>query len=165
MVRPQIVLYGVAIGGDYQSATVVNPGRTLRKEERLTQTLKVGGKIGEYTLAKILPDRITMEGDGDTFEVLLDDSKNPKRYVEPRPKSKPGMIANLQTASAANSGETGSAAPSQESLEKPTAQGQERATTPLPFNKYTYRYELTDASATIRGRRIFLRTPPAEQGR
>lgn len=159
IVRPQVILYGVAIGEDYQSATVVIPGRTHLKEERETLILKVGREIGEYTLTKILPDRITMEGDGDTFEVLLDDSKNPKRYVEPRPKSKPTMIASLQTASAPNSGATPNPAPSQESVGKPTAQVQAQAEIPLPVNKYTHRYELTDASATIRGRRIFLRTP------
>ena len=28
--RPQVILYGVAIAGDYQAASVVNPGRPLR---------------------------------------------------------------------------------------------------------------------------------------
>jgi hypothetical protein len=82
MARPQIVLYGVAIVGDYQSATVVNPGRVLRKEERESMTLKIGEKIGEYKLAKILPDRITMEATGDSFDVLLYDPKVPKKRAQ-----------------------------------------------------------------------------------
>jgi len=84
IVRPQIVLYGVTIVEDYQSATVVNPGRPLRKEERESMTLKIGGKIGEYKLAKILPDRITMEAPGDSFDVLLYDPKVPKKKPEIR---------------------------------------------------------------------------------
>jgi type II secretory pathway component PulC len=157
--RPQVILYGVAIGENYQSAAVVNPGRTLRKGEGETLNLKVGEKIGEYTLTKILPDRITMKGDGDTFEVLLYDYKNPKRYVEPRPKSEPSMIASLQTASAPNSGEAPNPAPSQESVEKPTAQVQAQAVTPLQFNQHTNLFERMPPSATIRGRRIFYRPP------
>ena len=159
MVRPQIVLYGVAIGKDYQSAIVVNPGRTLRKGERETLDLKVGAKIGGYRLAKILPDRITMKGDGDSFEVLLDDSNNPKRPVEPRPKSKPSMVANLQTASSPNSGETPTPAPPQQSVEKPAAQVQARASTPLLFNQYADPHQRMPPSAIIKGRRIFYRSP------
>jgi hypothetical protein len=160
IVRPQILLYGLAIGEGYQSATVVNPGRALRKGERETLNLKVGGKIGEYTLAKILPDRIIMEGGGDTFEVLLDDSRKPKRHVEPRPKREPGMIAILQTAPAPNSGNTPNSVPSQESLEKPTAQVQARTATPLPSDEYDFLHGRKPPSATIKGRRIFYRTPP-----
>lgn len=81
MVRPQIVLYGVTIFGDYQSASVVNPGRPLRKGERETLTIKIGEKIGEYKLAKVLSDRITLEAEEDTFEVLLYDPKMPKKEL------------------------------------------------------------------------------------
>jgi type II secretory pathway component PulC len=155
IVRPQIILYGVAIGEDYQSATIVIPGRTLQKDERLTTNLKVGGKIGEYTLAKISPDRITMEGNGDSFEVPLDDLRSPKRFVEPRPKSKPVRIASLQTAPAPNAGETPNPAPSQASAQTPAAQVQARAIAPFPINKNTYPDQQTQSSA--RGRRIFPR--------
>jgi hypothetical protein len=158
VVRPQILLYGVAIGEGYQSATVVNPGRTLRKGERETLHLTVGEKIGEYRLAKIFPDRITMEGNGDTFEVLLYDSKNPKRPMEPRPKKEPGMIAGLQTAPAPDSGNTPNSVPFQESLEKPAAQVHARATA-LPSDEYDYLHGRKPPSASIKGRRIFYRTP------
>ena len=47
-------------------------------------TLKIGEKIGEYKLAKILPDRITMEATGDSFDVLLYDPKVPKKKPEIR---------------------------------------------------------------------------------
>jgi hypothetical protein len=83
-VRPQIILYGVTIAKDYQSASVVNPGRPLKKGERDLMTLRLGERIGEYRLAKILSDRITLEAPGDIFEVLLYDPKAPKRR-ESRP--------------------------------------------------------------------------------
>ena len=41
-------------------------------------TVKLGDQIGEFKLAKILPDRITMEAAGDSFEVLLYDPRTPK---------------------------------------------------------------------------------------
>ncbi|MDH4266673.1 MAG: hypothetical protein OEW45_13645 [Deltaproteobacteria bacterium] len=82
--RPQIILYGVAITPDYQSASVLNPGRPLYKGERETKTIKVGDRMGGYQLAKILPDRITMEASGDSFDVLLYDPKVPKKKSEIR---------------------------------------------------------------------------------
>ena len=78
-VRPQVILYGVTIAKNYQSASVVNPGRPLKKGERELMTLKLGERIGEYKLTKVLPDRITLEASGDTFEVLLYDPKAPKK--------------------------------------------------------------------------------------
>jgi len=78
-VRPQVILYGVTIAKDYQSASVVNPGRPLKKGERDLMTLRLGERIGEYKLTKVLSDRITLEAPGDTFEVLLYDPKAPKK--------------------------------------------------------------------------------------
>jgi hypothetical protein len=82
--RPPIILYGVVITLDYQSASVLNPGRPLYKGERETKTIKVGDRMGGYKLAKILPDRITMETQGDSFDVLLYDPKVPKKKPEIR---------------------------------------------------------------------------------
>ena len=82
VVRPQVILSGVIISENYQAASVSSPGRPLRKGEREAMTLKVGDRIGEYKLAKIADDRITMEAAGDSFEVLLYDSKKPKTRVE-----------------------------------------------------------------------------------
>ena len=164
IVRPSVVLYGVAIGENRQYAVVVNPGRTLRKGERETLHLTVGEKIGEYRLAKILPDRITMEGNGDTFEVLLYDSKNPKRPIEPRPKTQPTRIASFQIAAAPDSGNAPNSVPSQESLDKPAAQVHARVTA-LPSDEYDYLHGRKPPSATMKGRRIFYRTPgPSPQG-
>jgi hypothetical protein len=78
-VRPHVILYGVTIAKNYQSASVVNPGRPLRKGERDLMTLKLGERIGEYKLTKVSPDRITLEAPGDAFEVLLYDPKAPKK--------------------------------------------------------------------------------------
>ena len=87
-VRPQVILYGVTIAKDYQSASVVNPGRPLKKGERDLMTLKLGERIGEYKLTKVLSDRIMLEAEGDVFEVLLYDPKAPKRR-----ESRPPMAA------------------------------------------------------------------------
>ena len=92
-VRPQVILYGVTILGDYQTASITNPGRPLQKGERETFTVKMGEKIGEYKLARILPDRIMMEGPEDSFDVLLYDPKMPKKRVEVKTESKPAPTA------------------------------------------------------------------------
>ncbi len=84
--RPQVILYGVTIAGNYQSALLVNPGRSLKKGERDSMTLKLGERIGEYKLTKVLSDRITLEAQGDSFEVLLYDGKAPKKREAGTPR-------------------------------------------------------------------------------
>jgi type II secretory pathway component PulC len=92
IVRPQIVLYGVTLAGDYQSASIVNPGRPLKRGEREMMSLKVGDHVGEYALTKILPDRIVMEAAGDSFEILLYDAKSPKQRTYVKTESKPATV-------------------------------------------------------------------------
>jgi hypothetical protein len=92
--RPQIALYGVVIVGEYESATIVNPGRALQKGERETKTIRVGESVGDYKLAKILPDRIVMEGGEDSFEVLLYDPRSPKRRLEVRTPAAPATVTS-----------------------------------------------------------------------
>lgn len=157
ILRPQVILYGVVIAADYQSATVSNPGRPLRKEERETLTIKIGEKIGEYKLAKILPNRIAMESNGDTFEVLLYDSKNPKKKMEVGTETQPAMIASPQPAPVPPSGEAPKPTPSQESVQKPKVPFQAQGAPSLPLNKYTY--QLLGPSAPIRRGRIFYPPP------
>jgi hypothetical protein len=89
MTRPQIILYGVMLDGDYQSASVSNPGRPMQRGEREIMTLKVGDRIGEYQLIQILPDRIMLEGPEDKFEVLLYDSKIQKKRTYVKTEIKP----------------------------------------------------------------------------
>ncbi len=84
IVRPQVTLYGVTIGDGYQFASIVNPTRQLLRGERETMSVKVGDKVGDYRLAKISSDRITLEAQGDVFEVLLYDPKSPKRRSDVR---------------------------------------------------------------------------------
>jgi type II secretory pathway component PulC len=98
--RPQVILYGVTIAGDFQTASVTSPGRPLRKGERETVTLKLGEQIGGYKLAKIQPDRITMESNGDSFDVLLYDSRNPKKRTEVKTEVKPAAVISTQPAAA-----------------------------------------------------------------
>jgi hypothetical protein len=92
VVRPQIILYGVTLAGAYQSASIVNPGRPLKRGERETMSLKVGDHVGEYALTKILPDRIVMEAAGDSFEVLLYDAKFPKQRTYTKTEIKPAPV-------------------------------------------------------------------------
>jgi len=100
MVRPQVVLYGVTIAGDYKAASIVNPGRALTKGERELMTVKVGDPVGEYKLTKILSDRITLEVAGDTFEVFLYDPKAPKRRMGVKTENRPATVTSTQPASA-----------------------------------------------------------------
>jgi len=95
-VRPQIVLYGVTIVGNYQAASIASPGRPLKKGERETFTVKVGERVGEYKLVRIFSDRVTLEAEGDTFDVLLYDPSVVKRRSEIRTESKPTTITSTQ---------------------------------------------------------------------
>lgn len=92
--RPQITLYGVVIAENYQTASVINPGRTLHKGERETKTLKIGDMVGEYKLTKIMQDRIVMEAGEDSFEVLLYDPRTPKKRVEVKTPTQPTTITS-----------------------------------------------------------------------
>ena len=94
VVRPQIVLYGVMIADDYQTASISNPGRPMHKGEREIKTLKVGDRVGDYRITKILPDRITVEAPGDSFEVFLYDSKTPKKRSEVKTTSRPAEVTS-----------------------------------------------------------------------
>ena len=98
MARPQIILYGVTIAKDYEAASLVHPGRPLRKGEREMITLKIGEKVGEYKLAKILPDRITMESGDDSFDVLLYDTNAPKRRAVVRTDARPPEVTSTAPA-------------------------------------------------------------------
>lgn len=97
IVRPQVILYGVTIAGDYQATSVSNPGRPLLKGERETFTVKPGEKIGDYKLAKIFVDRITLEADADNFEVFLYDARTPKKRMEIKTETKPATITSTQS--------------------------------------------------------------------
>ena len=112
IVRPQVVLYGVTIAGDYQAASVSNPGRPLQRGERDTFTVKLGEKIGDYKVTNISSDRITLEVDADRFEVLLYDSRTPKKRTEVRTETKPATITSATTQPAATTSTPGTAAPS-----------------------------------------------------
>jgi hypothetical protein len=100
LVRPHIILYGVTIGDGYQFASIVNPGRPLLRGERETMSLKIGDKIGGYKLAKITSDRITVEAEGDTFEILLYDPGMPKKRMNVKTETRPAAITSAQPAPA-----------------------------------------------------------------
>jgi len=94
MVRPQIILYGVTIAGDYKSASIAQQGRALARGERAIMTVKIGDRIGDYKLGNILPDRIMLEAQEDSFEVLLYDPNMPKKRVYARTENKPAMVTS-----------------------------------------------------------------------
>jgi hypothetical protein len=92
--RPQITLYGVVVAGEYQSATIVNPGRPMVKGEREAKTVRIGDRIGDYKVAKIQEDRIVMESAGDSFEVLLYDPGAPKKRIEVKTPVQPVAVTS-----------------------------------------------------------------------
>lgn len=100
IVRPQVILYGVTIGEGYQSASISNPGRALQRGEREIMTVKIGDRVGEYKLARILPDRIGLEAPEDSFEVLLYDTRNPKKRVFAKTENKPATVTSALPGSA-----------------------------------------------------------------
>ena len=102
--RPQVALYGVVVARDYQSATIVSPGRPLAKGEREAKTVKLGDRLGDYKVAKIQEDRIVMESAGDSFEVLLHDPNAPKRRIEVRAPVPPVTVTSSTAAPAAPPG-------------------------------------------------------------
>lgn len=93
-VRPQIILYGVTLAGAYQFASIVNPGRPRTKGEREMMSVKVGDPIGEFKVAKVLPDRIVMEAAEDSFEVLLYDPRAQKQRTYVKTEAKPATITS-----------------------------------------------------------------------
>lgn len=133
MGRPQIILYGIAIAKDYQAAALVQSGRPLRKGEREMITLKIGEKVGEYKLAKILPDRITMESGDDSFEVLLYDANAPKKRTVVRTEVKPPEVKSTAPAPSAPSPPAPVPVPKAAEAPKPVEPPKERVTeAPLP---------------------------------
>ncbi len=93
-VRPQITLYGVVVSGDFQSATIVNPGRPLQKGEREPKTVKVGDAVGDYKVSKILEDRIVMSNEADSYEILLYDPSAPKKRIEAKTPTQPVTVTS-----------------------------------------------------------------------
>jgi len=100
VVRPQAVLYGVTLAGDYKSASIAITGRPLQRGEREVNTYKVGDRLGDYKVSKILPDRISLEAQDDQFEVLLYDARAPKKRVAARTETKPATITSTLPAPA-----------------------------------------------------------------
>ncbi len=119
VVRPQVILYGVTMAGGYQSACIGNSGSPAKEGEREAMTLKIGDKIGEYKLAKILPDRIALEAMEDIFEVLLYDPAKPKKRIYAKTELKSAAITTAFSASSPSSTTSSGSSqitPSQEAL-------------------------------------------------
>jgi len=156
MVRPQVILYGVTILGDYQVASIANPGRSLQKGERETFPIKLGEKVGEYRVAKISSDRITLEADGDSFEVLLYDPRIPKKRMDVKTDVKPATVISTQPSPAGPIPKTTVLAPPSTSAEapRPFPPPQTIVSPPLPAGTPT-----SPPPAIRRGRPIY--SPPS----
>ena len=106
-VRPQVSLYGVTIVGDYKSASISYPGRPLQKGEREVMTAMIGDRIGQFQLVRILPDRIGLEHPKDSFEVLLYDTRTPKKRVAVKTENKPAAVTSTVPGTPAPAGTDG----------------------------------------------------------
>lgn len=94
--RPQIILYGITISGDYKTAIISNPKDPRQKvTTREMMNVKLGEHIGEYRLSNVMPDKIILESPGDSFEVLLYDPKTPKKRVAGKTEIKPANITSV----------------------------------------------------------------------
>ena len=156
IVRPQVILYGVTIAGDYQAASVSNPGRPLRKGERETFTVKLGEKIGDYKLAKIFADRIILEADADNFEVFLYDARTPKKRMEIKTETKPATITSTQSVPTTPAPGTATPSPPPVSAQAPKPSLPPATVTPSPPPTATPTVSPPD---TRRGRSPYYPTP------
>ncbi len=160
--RPQIILYGVTISGDYQSASIVQVGRPLQKGERETFTIKLGDRIGEYRVTRILPDRVTFESDGDSFDALLYDPKTPKKRIAIRTETSPPAVTSRQPIPTPTSPVPSTASPPTTTTREATSSApigvptQERIISPMPTSPTTP----SPPSTGIRRRRVVY--PPAQ---
>jgi len=162
MSRPQIILYGITIAKNYQAASLVHPGRPLQKGEREMITVKIGDKVGEYKLAKILPDRITMESGDDSFDVLLYDANAPKKRAVVRTEVRPPEVKSVAPAPSAFSPPAPVPVPKAAEAPKPGEPSRERvmeAPLPRPVTPVPPSYP-----GTFRGRRpVRPYTPPESE--
>ena len=130
-VRPQITLYGVAIAEGYQSASITQTGKPIPKGERETTTVKIGDRIGDYNLTKIMPDRIQLTNGEDSFEVLLFDPKAPKKRIDVKTPSKPVAVTSTLPGPAV--GPAPIPTPSPAPAPRPSPAETIRPAPPLPF--------------------------------
>ena len=164
--RPQVILYGVTILEDRQYASIVNPGRPLKKGEREMITLKQGEQIGEYKLVKILSDRIRLEASGDSFEVLLYDPAMPKKRSGAKTTSKkPAAITTTGPVSVPAPAEapkpTPLPFPSPVPTEKPRVPSHEAVSTPpLPVTQTPPPTSPSNTPTVYPGRSRRLPSPP-----
>jgi hypothetical protein len=158
IVRPQVTLYGVTIAGDYRSASLSYPGRPLQKGEREVATMKIGDRVGEYKLARILEDRIGLETPEDSFEVPLYDIKTPKKRVYARTENKPAAVTSTLPGTPAPAAAEGAKPAPPGTSGTPIREGVAAAPVPAPLTR-----SATPPPATSRTRR-WLGPRPGEGG-
>lgn len=88
-VRPNLQLFGVVVGPEFRSAMINNPTRRADRGERETITVREGDRVGEYKVATITEDRITLESSGDSFDLLLYDPAKQKKRPTVAPTTTP----------------------------------------------------------------------------
>jgi hypothetical protein len=83
--RPQLVLSGVTLAGEYKSALLATRGGRGAKLYRL------GEQVGGYTIKQIEADRVLLAMGDDSFSVMLHDPNKPKREGQaPKAGAPPG---------------------------------------------------------------------------
>jgi hypothetical protein len=128
LARPNITLYGIVLADEFSSAVINNPARRPEKGERDTISVKIGDRVGEYRVANILGDRINLEGEGDSFDVLLYDPAKPKSRPMVTPPPPPAARPSPTPATPARPFTPPSAGVSRPSPSPPAGIGQ----APLP---------------------------------
>lgn len=82
----KIILYGIVLIDDYQSALISNPVK--KSGEPKDRWVKIGDTVGDLKVADIQKESITLAQGDDTYNVLLYDKDNPKKrtFVKKSPK-------------------------------------------------------------------------------
>lgn len=78
-----IFLYGVVLMGDQKKALISNPeaGSQAGKKPAKDKWVKVGDTLGNFSVAEIAKDRITLANGANKHEILLYDKNKPKRQI------------------------------------------------------------------------------------
>jgi hypothetical protein len=101
-------LYGVIIADGYQKAMVVD--KTLKRQPVRRRTpvpapgqgetlwVRVGDVVGDFKVAAIAPDKISLEAGGGSYDLFLHDTENPKSRPGFKTASGPSVV--IQTGGA-----------------------------------------------------------------
>jgi hypothetical protein len=98
-----IFLYGVVVTGDRKQALINNPesGPESGKSRAKDKWIKVGDTLGNFSVADIQKDRITLTDGANTHEILLFDKNKPARQTTIAEKSEAPTVVSTGSATVA----------------------------------------------------------------